>query len=160
MSQNITFTVSGIAECVLPVKDSFGREILSAISFGPDNGEVLLKDALGKTRFKVTQTGDDLGSTEISDAHGVVRFEAQTEQGDGGGTKIRDEDGNEVIHATRGVVRLKIFQVAQLPEAENCGPGYKAMVNDALNPCVLKTAVGGGSFVAPVFCDGLVWRIG
>lgn len=54
-------------------------------------------------------------------------------------------------------MRLKNYTVATLPTCNGGAQGDMAYVTDSLAPVYLTTIAGGGSAVAPVFCDGSNW---
>lgn len=61
------------------------------------------------------------------------------------------------LTAVAGILGTVGTTVAGLPTCNGTATGYRAYVTDALAPSFLTILVGGGSVIAPAFCNGTNW---
>lgn len=96
-------------------------------------------------------SGDGASSSSGAAHGGHIYLDA----GRGFGTGV---DGDVIVGATRGVLRLPVRTVATLPSAATAG--RRCFVSDANATTFNSVVAGGGANFVPVFSDGANWRIG
>lgn len=160
---SVGFSSTGFHVC--PSAFTFGRSTFSAVETGT------LNTNLSADPFTVTYGAPDAGATAAKIVgHNVAILAGSGSSGasgaanggsvniDGGRGYGTGTDGDIIIGATRGVLRLPIKTVATLPGATSAG--RRCFVSDATATTFYSVVTGGGSNFVPVFSDGTTWRIG
>ena len=160
---SVGFSATGFHVC--PSAFTFGRTTFSAVETGT------LNTNLSADPFTVTYGAPDAGATAAKIVgHNVAILAGSGSSGasgaanggsvniDGGRGYGTGTDGDIIIGATRGVLRLPTKTVATLPAATTAG--RRCFVSDATATTFCSVVAGGGSNFVPVFSDGTDWRIG
>lgn len=150
---------------VSPSAFTFGRSTFSAIESGT------LSTNLSADPFTITYGAPDAGPTAAKIVgHNVAILAGAGSSGasgaanggtvsiDGGRGYGTGTDGDIIVGATRGVLRLPPKTVATLPPATTAG--RRCFVSDATATTFYSVVSGGGSNFVPVFSDGTDWRVG
>lgn len=116
----------------------------------------------GQHAFPTATTNIVGGSTYVAGGDGASSSAGAANGGnahlDGGRAYGTGVDGDVIVGATRGDLRLKSSTVAALPSASVAG--RRRFVTDANATTFHSIVAGGGSNYVPVFSDGTNWRIG
>jgi hypothetical protein len=159
----VGFSSTGFHVC--PSAFTFGRSTFSAIESGT------LSTNLSADPFTITYGAPDAGPTAAKIVgHNVAILAGAGSSGasgaanggtvsiDGGRGYGTGTDGDIIVGATRGVLRLPPKTVATLPPATTAG--RRCFVSDATATTFYSVVSGGGSNFVPVFSDGTDWRVG
>ena len=159
----VGFSSTGFHVC--PSAFTFGRSTFSAIETGT------LSTNLSADPFTITYGAPDAGPTAAKIVgHNVAILAGAGSSGasgaanggtvsiDGGRGYGTGTDGDIIVGATRGVLRLPPKTVATLPPATTAG--RRCFVSDATATTFYSVVSGGGSNFVPVFSDGTDWRVG